>query len=244
MKGRGLVVVLALIMATIATVGVYMYTNAPEEPAGEQVPVVVSKVDIPARSDLGALVKDDQFKIIQVPKDAVVDGAVTSIDQLKDKHNSVAILAGEQIPVARILGEGTVPGGVLGIPDGHEAITMSVDAPRAVAGAVAAGDNVTIYGTFSDFSTPAGKHLPTITSVVIPTAQVLAVQLPVTGEDALGVQQTQQTTGSVSLTLALTPQDAAKFVFTMETGTVWLGLLPPDTQGARLQRVTYVQVVK
>jgi pilus assembly protein CpaB len=244
MKGRGLVVVLALIMATIATVGVYMYTNAPEEPAGEQVPVVVSKVDIPARSDLGALVKDDQFKIIQVPKVAVVDGAVTSIDQLKDKHNSVAILAGEQIPVARIQGEGTVPGGALGIPDGHEAITMSVDAPRAVAGAIVAGDNVTLYGTFSDFSTPAGKHLPTLTSVVIPTAQVLAVQLPVTGEDALGVQQTQQTTGSVSLTLALTPQDAAKFVFTMETGTVWLGLLPPDTQGTRLQRITYVQVVK
>jgi pilus assembly protein CpaB len=244
MKGRGLVVVLALIMATIATVGVYMYTNAPEEPAGEQVPVVVSKVDIPARSDLGALVKDDQFKIIQVPKVAVVDGAVTSIDQLKDKHNSVAILAGEQIPVARIQGEGTVPGGALGIPDGHEAITMSVDAPRAVAGAIVAGDNVTLYGTFSDFSTPAGKHLPTLTSVVIPTAQVLAVQLPVTGEDALGVQATQQTTGSVSLTLALTPQDAAKFVFTMETGTVWLGLLPPDTQGTRLQRITYVQVVK
>jgi pilus assembly protein CpaB len=244
MKGRGLVVVLALIMATIATVGVYMYTNAPEEPAGEQVPVVVSKVDIPARSDLGTLVKDDQFKIIQVPKVAVVDGAVTSIDQLRDKHNSVAILAGEQIPVARIVGEGTVPGGVLGIPDGHEAITMSVDASRAVAGAIQPGDNVTLYGTFSEFSTPAGKHLPTMTTVVIPTAQVLSVGLPVTGEDALGVQQTQQTTGSVSLTLALTPQDAARFVFTMETGSVWLGLLPPDTQGARLQRVTFVQVVK
>lgn len=244
MKGRGLVVVLALVMATLATVGVFMYTQGAPEEAPEMVPVVVSKVDIPANQDLSAMIKDDQFKIIQVPQVAVVDGAITSIDQLTDRRNSVAILAGEQIPVARIVGEGTVPGGVLGIPNGHEAISMSIDAPRAVAGAIAAGDNVTLYGTFSAFSTPAGKEIPTLTTVVVPTAQVLRVQLPITGDNALGVEQTQQTTGSVSLTLALTPQDAARFVFTMETGSVWLGLLPPDATGTQIGRITLVQVVK
>ncbi len=120
MKGRGLVVVLALIMATLATAGVWVYTNnVPKGPTGEMVPVVVSKVDIPANSDLNELIKDDQFKIIQLPETAVVEGAITSVDQLRDKHNSLAVLAGEQIPVARIEGQGTVPGGVLGIPAGH-----------------------------------------------------------------------------------------------------------------------------
>jgi pilus assembly protein CpaB len=246
MKGRGLVVVLSLVMATLATAGVFMYIQGAEKesPVGELVPVVVSKEDIAANSDLNVLIKDDQFKIIQVPQVAVVDGAVTSIDQLKDKRNSVAILAGEQIPVARIVGEGTVPGGVLGIPAGHEAVTMSVDAPRAVAGAIVAGDNLTIYGTFNNFSTPQGKKVPTMTSVIVPTAQVLRVQLPITGESALGVEQTQQTTGAVSVTLALTPTDAQRFVFTMETGTVWIGLLPPDAHGTQLKRISYAQVVK
>ena len=69
MKGRGLVVVLALIMATLATAGVWVYTNnVPKGPTGEMVPVVVSKVDIPANSDLNELIKDDQFKIIQLPE--------------------------------------------------------------------------------------------------------------------------------------------------------------------------------
>ena len=64
--------------------------------------VIVSKVDIPARTDLDQLIKDDQFRAIEVPQDAVVGGAVTSIDQLSHRRTRVAILAGEQILVARI----------------------------------------------------------------------------------------------------------------------------------------------
>ncbi len=246
MKGRGLVVVLALIMATLATAGVWVYTNnVPKGPTGEMVPVVVSKVDIPANSDLNELIKDDQFKIIQLPETAVVEGAITSVDQLRDKHNSLAVLAGEQIPVARIEGQGTVPGGVLGIPAGHEAITVSVDAPRAVAGAVVAGDNLTVYGTFAGFSAPSGKKIPTMTTVLVPSAQVLAVYQPTYGDSGgLGAQQSQQGVGTVALTLALTPTDAQRMVFTMETATVWLGLLPPNANGTPLHKITLVQVVK
>jgi pilus assembly protein CpaB len=238
-----------LILATLATAGVFMYSRGVKEEAksgGTMVQVVVSKVDIAANTDLNTLIKDDQFKVIQVPQDAVVDGAITSVDQLKDKHNSVAILAGEQIPLARIQGEGTVPGGILGIPQGHQAITVSVDAPRAVAGAIVTGDNIVIYGTFSDFSTPQGKKVPTLTTVLVPSAQVLAVSLPSTGGTGVfnAQQQTQQTLGAVQVTLSLTPQDAERFVFTMETGTVWLGLLPPNSTGTPLSRVTLGQVVK
>jgi pilus assembly protein CpaB len=249
MKGRGLVVVLALILATLATAGVFMYSRGVKEEAksgGTMVQVVVSKVDIAANTDLNTLIKDDQFKIIQVPQDAVVDGAITSIDQLKDKHNSVAILAGEQIPLARIEGEGTVPGGILGIPEGHQAITVAVDAPRAVAGTVVTGDHVVLYGTFKGFSTPQGKNIPTLTSVLVPSAEVLAVALPTSGGTGVfnAQQATQQTLGSVQITLALTPQDAERFVFTMETGSVWLGLLPPNSSGTPLGKVTLGQVVK
>ena len=112
MKGRGLVVVLALVLATLATAGVFLYARGVKEEAktgGTLVPVVVSKVDIAANSDLNALIDDKSFKELEVPKNAVVAGAVTSVDQLRDKRNSVAILAGEQIPLARIGGEGTLP---------------------------------------------------------------------------------------------------------------------------------------
>ena len=247
MKGRGLVVFLALVMATLATVGVFLYTqNADKgQPVGEMVAVVVSNVDIPGNTNLNVLITDDQFKIIQVPEVAVVEGAVTSVDQLRDKTNSLPILAGEQIPVARIQGEGTVPGGALGIPNGHEAITVSVEAPRAVAGAIGVGDNLTVYGTYRGFQTPAGKKVPTLTTVLVPLAEVLAVYQPNYGDSGtLGTSGSQRGSGTISLTLALTPVDAQRMVFTMETGSVWFGLLPPNADGTRLQKITFVQVIK
>src|SRR6266540_1509649 len=140
MKGRGLVVFLALILATLATAGVFMYTRGAKQGqgTGTEVQVVVSKVDVAARTDMDQLIKDDQFRTIEVPESVVVDGAVTSVDQLAGKSNSVPILAGEQIPVARI--SGNVPGGAVGIPEGMQALNVSLDASRAVAGVLAAGD--------------------------------------------------------------------------------------------------------
>lgn len=101
-KARWPVVFLALILTTLATSGLCTYSRSPLDTGPPMVFVVVSKVDIPARTDLNELVKDDQFKIVYVPESVVLDGPVTSIDQLRDGYNRVVILAGEQIPVARI----------------------------------------------------------------------------------------------------------------------------------------------
>ena len=96
-KGRGLVVVSALILATLATAGVLLYSRPVHEPTGSTVTVLVSKVDIPARTDLDQLIKDDQFKLILVPLHVVEDGTVTSVDRLSHRRTRVAILAGEPI---------------------------------------------------------------------------------------------------------------------------------------------------
>lgn len=249
MKGRGLVVFLALILATLATAGVFMYSRGVQEEAntgGTMVPVVVTKVDIPARSDLDQLIKDDQFRTVQVPANVLVSGAVTSVDQLAGKNNSVAILAGEQIPAARI--SGNVPGGALAIPEGMQAITVSLDASRGVAGAINAGDHVTIYSTYTDVTDiDTGENLPTVTTVLVPTVELLAVFRPLTsstfGNDESATSG-EQIPGSLTVTLALTPEDTQRFVFTMETGRVWFGLLPPDESGQPLKPITFVQVVK
>jgi len=257
MKGRGLVVVLALILATLATAGVFLYARGVKEEAKQvatPVPVVVSKVDIPANSDLSTLIEQEEFKLIEVPRSAVVSGAVTSIEQLQDKRNGVAILAGEQIPLARIQGEGTVPGGFLQIPEGHEALTVALDAPRAIAGALTGGDHVAIYATFD---VPGGQQTSTgvsatgveafaggdVTVVLVPEVQVLRVLRPVTVETAPLANEAQQVIGQITVTLALLPEDAQRFVFSMEKGSVWLGLLAPDDKGTDRKPISYAQVI-
>jgi len=78
MRSRGIVVVLALILATLATAGVFLYSRGVKQDAlegGEVVQVIVAKVDIPANSDLSALIAQEQFALQELPADAVIEDA-------------------------------------------------------------------------------------------------------------------------------------------------------------------------
>jgi len=143
---------LALVLATLATAGVFLYSRGVKEDArqgGDLATVVVSKVDISANTDLNNLIRDEMFTTTDVPRDALIDDPITQVSQLRNLRNSVYIFAGEQIPLARVQG-GEVPGGLLSIPEGHQAMTVALEAPRAISGALAGGDNVAIYATFND----------------------------------------------------------------------------------------------
>ena len=105
-NGRGLVVVSALILATLATAEVFTYARGVPDTGGWVVAVVVSSVDIPARTDLDQVIKNDQLKLVEVPLDRVVDGTVTSVDQLTHRRTRVAILAGELILAGRLTDRG------------------------------------------------------------------------------------------------------------------------------------------
>lgn len=259
MRSRGLVVVLALILATLAVVGLFLYTRSVKEDAtkgGALTEVVVSKVDIPANSDLNQLINDGQLELKNVPTDDLVDGAIQQVSVLRNRRNSVPILAGEQIPLSRVEG-GKVAGGVLGIPDGLEAIVVALEAPRAVAGAMAGGDFVTIYATFEDAPVNAKKNQPTtdpttgqqqapqgetVTVVLVPQVQILRVAVPQQAGGVSGTVSTD-TTAAVTVALGLKPEDAQKFVFALEQGTVWLSLLPPDGQGVDLPPLTVEGII-
>lgn len=259
MRSRGLVVVLALILATLAVVGLFLYTKSVKEDAtkgGALTEVVVSKVDIAANSDLNQLINEGQFVLKNVPTDDLVEGAIQQVSELRNRRNSVPIVAGEQIPLSRVEG-GKVAGGVLGIPEGFEAIVVSLEAPRAVAGAMAGGDNVTVFATFDSVPveqkqtqqpTSASisgqqnqQETTSATVVLVPTVQILRVAVP---QEAGGVSGTASTpTGNITVALALTPEDAQKFVFALEQGTVWLSLLPSGGQGVELPPLTVEGII-
>lgn len=255
MKSRGLVVVLALILATLATAGVFLYSQGVKEDArsgGDLVTVVVSKVDIPANTDLNGLIEDDQFRALDVPTDAVIEDAVTSLDQLRGRRNSVVIFQGEQIPVARVQG-GEIPGGLLSIPEGHQAMTVSLDAPAAVSGTLAGGDTVAVYATFTGVElqrvnkkfepveTPAIPKFDT-TVVLVPEVEVLRV-IRDTATGVAGETQEASATDEVQVILAFEPFEAQKMVFAMAKGVVYISLLPPDEAGAQLDPLTVAQVI-
>ena len=54
----------------------------------------------------------------------------------------------------------------------------------------------------------------------------------------------EQLPDSLAVTVALSPEDAQHFVFSMESGSVWFGLLPPDESGQPMEPITFAEVVQ
>jgi Flp pilus assembly protein CpaB len=248
MRSRGLVVALALLLAVAAAAAVVLYTNGVKQQAqtgGNLKTVIVATQDIPAGTSLNELVAKGGFKELSVPVDAVVQGAVTNESQLRGQTTTAPIVANEQITTSSLSGGQQVQGGMLGISPGHIAVTVQLDVPSGVNGNIQRGDNITVYATFQGASVIKGsiqqianttsttvvsdrQDLPDFTVTLIPTVKVLQVINPT-------VDDTGKTIGdSVTVTLDLAKRDAENLVFAEEGAKLYLGLLPPGEQGARI----------
>jgi len=236
MKERGLVVVLAFLLAIGATAAVFLYVNGVKHDAtsgGTTTQVIVSKQVIPSGTSLDGLVSNGAFVTKSVPTEDVVPGAVTSIQQLQGKTTSQTIVTGEQIPIARV--NGSVAGGPLAIPKGMQAETFQLSASQGVSGHIFQSNHIAIYATFDD-PVAKGTSAGTVTTVdLIPDVQVLDVIRP----------EAKSTTSSQFLvTMALTPQDAQRLAYTIDQGRVWVALLPPGEQGKSQKPISIADVVK
>jgi Flp pilus assembly protein CpaB len=248
MKSRGLVVVIALVLAVAAATFMFLFANGVKHNAvgaGAAADVVVSSKDIPVNTNLNTLVDAGAFKTIRVPTDAVVEGAVVDVNQLRNQTTTEVIFKNEQIPASRLSSGTAAKGGSLGIPDGDVAVAFKVDAPEGVNGAVTRGSYITVYASFGNLryvpgATPPAQiksllkatttgnptTLPPMTITLIPAVKVLDVVNP--PPDATG----KTTGGTVTLTLDLKPQDAENLVYAQQAASMWIGLLPPgDTTG-------------
>jgi Flp pilus assembly protein CpaB len=249
MRSRGLVVALAVLLAAAAAAAVVLYTNGVKQDAetgGTLTTVIVATADIPANTSLDTLVDSGGFKELNLPAEAVVAGAVTSLAELRGQTTTAPIVANEQLTSSNLSSGEQVEGGILGISKGHIAVTVKLGAPQGVNGAVHNGDNVSVFATFtgvkvlqggtlaqiihgtSPSSTTGGQaqDLPDFTATIIPTVRVLDVVNPgidATTGDAVG--------DSVTLTLDLTPKQAQDLIFAGQLGVPYIGLLAPGEEG-------------
>jgi pilus assembly protein CpaB len=225
---RALAAALIFLVAAAAAGGVLLFMNGVREQADAgrvTVDVIVATRDIPAGQELNALIDEGVFRTNAVDIEDLVPGAITDVYQLRGQRTGYPILAEEQIVAARLAGPLQAGGGVLGIPDGFQAASISLEPQRVVAGAIQEGDHVEVFGTFS--ARGAGTQT---TRVVIEDALVLAVPTPQEGNLGTG--------GSGMITLAVTPEQAALLIFAQEQGHVWLTLLPPNQSGVAVPPVS------
>jgi Flp pilus assembly protein CpaB len=244
-RSRGVAVGTALVLAVVATVAVFLYVqgvrkDARTSPIANMQTVIVPKEDIPAGTSLDALISQGAFTTVQVPRDALVQGVVTDLTQIRGRTTSAAVLAGEQITTARLQGSTARTGGILGIRDGYQAVTISLAVAQAGGGFVRSGDHVTIYASLDNVSLIRGKlrdflkgggasntkqNIGDFTVTLAPDVRVLRV----VGGDT---QDRQSSNDQIQLSLELHPVDAAMVVFAQEHGSIWMSLLAPGQPGS------------
>src|SRR5439155_4404156 len=97
MRIRGMAVVLAMLLAFAATLDVFLYVKGVRNDAktgGGTVDIVVSKQDIAVGQALNPLIESGAFTTRGFPRDDLVQGVVTDLNQLRGQTAAFPILAG------------------------------------------------------------------------------------------------------------------------------------------------------
>jgi len=241
MQSRVLAILIAVVLALVATGALVVYVNGADRRAianQEPVAVLVAKETIKA----GTSGEDAQnLKLVApklVPRESAVVGAFRSWSQLEGRFAAVDIMKGEQLLPTRWVGADEVEGrGLLPIPDDHQALSIGLDVTRQVAGFVTPGDNVGIVLTL-----PGGDR-GSKTRFLLQNVRVLAV-----GATALSSRTAQGGGGRVNqkgsqsvtaITLAVKKQYVESVVHAAVDGDIYLTLMPRNADPAqRSQGVT------
>lgn len=242
--GVGLAIILAL--AGTVVLAAYVRTAERRAVAGERM-AEVYLVTSPIPGGTAAEDLQDLVIVEQVPIKIRAVGAVDNLAALGGLVTAVDLLPGEQLVTGRFVPRSEFADRELGIdvPDDMVEVTVELDPQRAVGGLLVAGQTVAVLASFEPFALtrtvvpvdgavialPAAAAddldgtTPNSTDLLLRKVLVTAVQYLL--GSAIQVDDQRLTTapeGAVFVTLAVTPSNAERLVFTAEFGTLWLAV--------------------
>jgi len=241
MNRRVVTITIASLLAVLGTAGVFGYVSQADSRAlaGQQaVSVVIADSRIPAGTtahdaEAAGLIRTDRLPATSVPQDALssigadLDALVASGDIMA----GMVVLRPMFVPVADFTSG-------LDIPDGKIAVTVPVDAPQRVGGAIEAGSKVAVFDTFNvlegqQVPTPAGDRLQEqheynkATRLLLAGVEVRSVQsvAEVSAKTDQATEDQQRSTAMALVTFVVTQAEAEKLIHAQQTGTLYLALL-------------------
>ena len=218
-----LVVLLALLFGGSAALGVnsFLRQSGAAPPAPDTVPVVVAAEDI-ARF---AALTPDVLVVRNFPKELVPPGGLNSIQEVVDRVTLVSLGRGETVIADKISAKGTGRGMGAVIPKGMRAFTINTpNVASHVAGFILPGSKVDVLLTVKTNNGPMDTTGGTITTTLLQNMEILAVDQRVEAPSAnkLDVKELR------SVTLLVTPDQAAKLDMGQNAGTLHLTLRNPE----------------
>ncbi len=248
MQSRVLAVLVAVVLALVATAALVVYVNGADRRAiSDQQPTLVwvAAKTIPAGTSGVNASNTGLIKQQAVPKKNVVPGAVVALSQIQNRYAAVNIVAGEQLLQGRWVGAEDVAGGrLLDIRSGYQALSIGLDMTRQVAGFVTPGDKVGLVLTMSRAGS-GGEGEASRSQFLLQNVQVLAV-----GATALanassqgGNRPNQGRSPESAVTLAVPDSQVERVVYAAENGSIYMTLMAADGKKAPSVGVTAANVI-
>lgn len=221
------VLVIALVMATLASYALYLAVQ--QMPVREvevnSVPVVVATQDLP----VGTMLTADHVRITQWPAASPVTGGFDEVTGVSDRGLIAPVIMNEPITEVKLAPREAGAGLPPSIPLGMRAISIKVNEVVGVAGFVVPGTRVDVLATVGRIN--GG----TMSKAVVSNVQVLTAGTRYDLEDS----RSGEPLPSTVVTLMVTPEEAERIALASIEGQLVLTLRnpldtkPTDTEGIR-----------
>jgi pilus assembly protein CpaB len=225
--GRRLALLIAaIVVAAIGTGLVFAYAKKADDRAiadQQPVTVLVAKTAIAAGTRVIDAANAGAFQTKELPESAVVPGALSSVDPVKEQVVIGTIYAGQQL-LAGMFGATAASDSALAIPPGLIAASFVFGDPQRVAGFVTPGSQVCIFLTST-----LDKNVSS-TRILLPKVTVLAVGPTTITPPVDPAKANPEAQPRTMLTLALTQRQAEQIIFVQGSGSMYLGLLNSKSQ--------------
>jgi len=206
MRNIFIAVALAGLAALLVTFYISNYKSSVQH-SQATVAVPVAAQDIPVGTLGSDVVSKGWLTTKQIPRDAVVPGAISSPDQIKSQVATQPTFAGEQITANRF--GPLVQQGIAGqITATQRAVQLSGNPDQTLAGIIQPGDHVDFEGVITlDFG---GSSQLTFSRTIVRDLKVLAVQTPGSLTAKIGATSSSSTS---AVLLRMTDAQAQKIAY-------------------------------
>ena len=204
---------LALVMASMAAGGVYLYLKGmpvAQAQAPETTPVVVASSDL----TFGTTLKEEHLRVVDFPKSSVPVGCFSAIDSVLNQTTKVFVVDGEPILGSKL---SSIGGGLsVRIPADMRGMSIKVNEVTGVGGFVLPGDRVDILVTIDN----AAGTSNAVTKTILQDLEVLA-------SGAKTETKNNQNVTVQTVTVLVDPDGAEKMALAVDQGSVHLALRNP-----------------
>jgi len=208
-------ITVALGCGLVAAVGFYQQMdNAGATQETEKVNVVVATREV----NINEALTEENVELVQWARDQVLEGTVTSLEELEGAYARTRLYPGEAILSGKVI-DSTKPGTSILVPTGYRVVSVEVSLDSSVSNLIEPGDRVDVIVVLRERGETAA-----MAKTILSAVRVFAVNSHVA--PSLDPEESPEDARAVSLILK--PDQIEKLMMATEIGTIKLSLRCPD----------------